>query len=94
MQLRIFSALGLAVACLNPAISDEPPISESMAAIGSPDAGLAAFEPPEEESPEEASPEESPEEASPEAVPGEPLPSAPQPPGGRRDERARRPMRR
>ncbi len=80
MQLRIFSALGLAVACLNPAISDEPPISESMAAIGSPDAGLAAFEPPEEESPE--------------AVPVEPLPSAPQPPGGRRDERTRRPMRR
>jgi hypothetical protein len=84
--LAAFSALGLASACLNPAISDELPISESLAAIGSPDAGL--FEP----SPDEASPDvASPDEPSPDT---EPSPSAPQPPRVRRVERTRNPTRR
>jgi hypothetical protein len=64
--LAALSALGLMVACLNPAISDEPPISESLAAIGSPDAGLPSLQAsPDEGSPDEGSPDEaSPDEAS------------------------------
>jgi hypothetical protein len=37
-RLAILAALGLASACLNPEISDEPPISESEAALDAPDA--------------------------------------------------------
>jgi hypothetical protein len=44
LRWAAFGALGLASACLNPDISDEPPISESLAALDAPDAGGSALE--------------------------------------------------
>lgn len=44
-------ALGLASACLNPAISDEPPISETVSVAEGYDAGVEAVEPASEAEP-------------------------------------------
>lgn len=51
-RFLISGGLGLASACLNPDISDEPPISESAVAIDAPDAGAWALEQPFEPEPE------------------------------------------
>jgi hypothetical protein len=52
LVLATASALGLASACLNPAISDEPPRSESVAISDSADAGTQDLEPSSEALPE------------------------------------------
>jgi hypothetical protein len=48
--------LGLAAACLNPAISDEPPVSETTLVLDSPDAGAPVVEAPDESPPEPSMP--------------------------------------
>jgi hypothetical protein len=44
--LALATAFGLASACLNPDISDEPPLSERAAALDAPDAGTPTIEGP------------------------------------------------